>query len=157
MWLELEWNLQTIYLTMAQLGKINKKQEKGFLRFNNSFLSDPEYLEANNLIIRDTIREYSIEKIDSGGINNNILSSCETNICPILLLKLILAKPKGRTNVTSSWKIASLERQLWEGMPRRRNGTCQQSICEKLKMRKKQSIFGANQKSSLIDSLFIEN
>ena len=47
--------------TWLELGKINKKQEKGFWRFNNSFLSDPEYLEATNSIIRDTIRVFNRE------------------------------------------------------------------------------------------------
>ena len=91
-----------------ELGKASKKQGRGFWRFNNSFLSDPEFLETTNSLIRDTIKEYSVDDFNDVDVDDSILNSCESQICPFILLNLILAKVRGNTISYSSKKRKQL-------------------------------------------------
>ena len=58
--------------TWLELGKKSKKQSKGFWRFNNPFLSDPEFLETTNSLIRDTIKEYSVDDFNNVDVVDSI-------------------------------------------------------------------------------------
>ena len=69
-----------------ELGQTEKKQGRGFGRFNNLFLSDPNFLESTNSVIRETILEYSADEFLTSKVDDSILNSCEITICPILLL-----------------------------------------------------------------------
>ena len=63
-----------------------------------------EFLETTNSLIRDTIKEYFVDNFDCGVVDDGILTTCERNICPILLLDLVLAKVRGATILFSAKK-----------------------------------------------------
>ena len=73
--MELADNLSDYGSTLLELGKTSKKQGKGFWRFNKSFLSDPEFLEITNSLIRDTIKEYSVDDFNNVDVDDSILKS----------------------------------------------------------------------------------
>ena len=56
-----------------------------------------EFLDSTNKIIKDTIKEYSVQDFAKVEVDNNILNQCESSISPIMLLKRILAKVRGNT------------------------------------------------------------
>ena len=49
-------NLSDHGATWIELGQIEKKQGRGFWRFNNLFLSDPKFLESTNSVISNFFR-----------------------------------------------------------------------------------------------------
>ena len=53
-------NLSDRGTTLIELGQAEKKQGRGFWRFNNLFLSDPNFQESTNSEIRETRLELCI-------------------------------------------------------------------------------------------------
>ena len=90
-------NLSDHGATWIELCQMEKKQGRGYWRFNNLFLSDSNFLESTNSVIRKTILEYSADEFLTSEVDDSILNSCEITICPILLLELILGKVGGNT------------------------------------------------------------
>ena len=73
--MELADNLSDHGSTWLELGKTSKKRGKWFWRFNKSFLSNPEFLETTNSLIRDTIKEYSVDDFNNVDVDDSILKS----------------------------------------------------------------------------------
>ena len=86
-------NLSDQGTTWIELGLTEEKQGRGFWRFNNLFLSDPEFLKSTYSVIM----EYFVDEFNSDEVDDSTLNTCEIKICPILLLDLILAKVRGNT------------------------------------------------------------
>ena len=78
-------NLSDHGATWIEFGQTKRKRNRGFWRFNNLFLSNPNFLECTNSVIRETIMEYSVEEFDTNEVDDNSLNTCEIKICPILL------------------------------------------------------------------------
>ena len=79
-------NLSDHAATWIELGQAERKPGSGFWRYNNLFLSDPNFLESTNSVIRETILEYASNELLSNGVDDSVLNSCESTICPIFLL-----------------------------------------------------------------------
>ena len=63
-----------------------------------------------NFLIRETIKEYSIEGYDNVEVDDSILNTCEIQIFPILLIDLILAKVRG---YSISYAASRRKKQLY--------------------------------------------
>ena len=82
--------------TWIEFSQTEKKQGRGF------FLSDPNFLESTNSVIRESILEFSADEFLTSEVDDSVLNSCEITISPILLLELILAKVGGNTILFSA-------------------------------------------------------
>ena len=90
-------NLSDHGTAWIELGQTERKRVRGVWRFKNLLLSDPNFLESTNSLIRETILEYTLNKFLTNKTDDSILYTCESTICPILLLELILAKVRHNT------------------------------------------------------------
>ena len=55
-------NLSDHGTACIELGQKERKRGRGFWRFNNLFLSDPNFLVSTNSVIRETILEYTLNE-----------------------------------------------------------------------------------------------
>ena len=75
-------NLSDHGTAWIDLGQTDRKQGEGFCRLNNLFLSDPNFLERTNSIIRENILEYTSNKSLSNETDDKTLNISE-NYCSL--------------------------------------------------------------------------
>ena len=114
-------NLSHHASTWIEVDEVKSKQGRGFWCFNTTMLKNLHFLLSTKKIIRDTIKEYSVQDFVDGEVDNDSMNQCESRISPILLMELILAKVRENTIKFLAQRSRKLEDHLSECLDEKGN------------------------------------